>query len=428
MSGMQGAAMKKLLLILLPLLGTAQEGVGLAQLIDHALKHNGQIESRQITIQSKEEEIASAKSAYWPTLDVGGSYSVLTPTSIVQPGRTATLYASVHLELYDGGRKAALLRAKKYEKEASFFEKEAFSKSVTLQIVRHYYTLKQMQANLQALRERSKELKAQIVRVKRFKLTGLATQEAVDKLQSVYDSNQYTIENIKLGIETAKENLKLLSGMAVDSLGSSRFATPHGVHFEWFDVIKTMRAQAMSAGENAKAIDANYMPQVGIGDTYHHSDFDNVETLPPLFGAGGSDAFLVDHQNEVKLSVNMRLFDKGRMKHESEAVRMQKLALLSSLAHAKKEQSMHFKLAAKALETTRAKIKSAQSALKAAQSTYVTIKKKFEAGLVDDIAYLDALAQRTLAEARYKETAYDYEIKKSLYYYYAGKDPKEYIR
>ncbi|SFV90051.1 Probable outer membrane component of multidrug efflux pump [hydrothermal vent metagenome] len=420
--------MKKLLLILLPLLGTAQESVELAQLIDHALKHNGQIESKQIAIQSKEEEIASAKSAYWPTLDVGGSYSVLTPTSIVQPGRTATLYASVHLELYDGGRKAALLRAKKYEKEASFFEKEAFSKSVTLQIVRHYYTLKQMQANLQALRERSKELKAQIVRVKRFKLTGLATQEAVDKLQSVYDSNQYTIENIKLGIETAKENLKLLSGMAVDSLGSSRFATPHGVHFAWFDVIKTMRAQAMSAGENAKVIDANYMPQVGIGDTYHHSDFDNVETLPPLFGTGGSDAFLVDHQNEVKLSVNMRLFDKGRMRHESEAVRMQKLALLSALAHAKKEQSMHFKLAAKALETTRAKIKSAQSALKAAQSTYVTIKKKFEAGLVDDIAYLDALAQRTLAEARYKETAYDYEIKKSLYYYYAGKDPREYIR
>ena len=428
MSGMQGAAMKKLLLILLPLLGAAQEGAGLSQLIDHALKHNGQVKAKQITMQSKDEEVEAAKSAYWPTLDVGGSYSVLNPTSIVQPGRTATVYASVHLELYDGGRKAALLRAKKYDKEASFFEKEAFSKSVTLQIVRHYYTLKQLQANLQALRERSRELKAQIARVKRFKLTGLATQEAVDKLQSVYDSNRYTIENVKLGMETAKENLKLLSGTDVHSLGNSRFVTPHGVHFEWFDTIKTMRAQAMSAGENAKAIDANYMPQVGISDTYHRSNFDDVEALPPLFGAGGSEAFLVDHQNEVKLAVNMRLFDNGRMKHESEAVRIQKLALLSTLAHAKKEQLMHFRLAAKALETTRAKIKSAKSARKAAESTYVTIKKKFEAGLVDDIAYLDALAQRTLAEARYKETAYDYEVKKSLYYYYAGKDPREYIR
>jgi len=106
-----------------------------------------------------------------------------------------------------------VLQAKSYEKEASFFEKEAFAKSVTLQIVQHYYAIKKLQANLHALRERSKELKAQIVRVKRFKLTGLATQEAVDKLQAVYDNNRYTMESVKLNIETAQENLRLLSGI-----------------------------------------------------------------------------------------------------------------------------------------------------------------------------------------------------------------------
>jgi outer membrane protein TolC len=66
--------------------------------------------------------------------------------------------------------------------------------------------------------------------------------------------------------------------------------------------------------------------------------------------------------------------------------------------------------------------------LKAAQSTYSVIRQKFEVGLVDNIAFLDALAQRTLADARYKETVYDYEVRKSIYYYYAGKDPKEFIR
>ena len=200
------------------------------------------------------------------------------------------------------------------------------------------------------------------------------------------------------------------------------------MHFEWFDAIKIMRAQAKAVGENARAIDANYLPQVEVSDTYYRSNYDKTGTLPPIPGLSGGDAFIFDHQNEVKLSLNMRLFDKGRMKHESEAVRLQKLALKSELAHAKKEQMMHFKLAGKTLETTRAKMQSARSALKAAKSTYKTIRKKFEAGLVDDIAYLDALAQKTLAEARYKETLYDYEIKKSLYYYYAGKDPREFVR
>ena len=66
--------------------------------------------------------------------------------------------------------------------------------------------------------------------------------------------------------------------------------------------------------------------------------------------------------------------------------------------------------------------------MKAAKSTYEVIRQKFEVGLVDNIAFLDALAQRTLADARYKETIYDYEVRKSIYYYYAGKDPKEFIR
>jgi outer membrane protein TolC len=103
------------------------------------------------------------------------------------------------------------------------------------------------------------------------------------------------------------------------------------------------------------------------------------------------------------------------------------MALQSEIDYALKEQKKNFKLSEKSLETIRNKLKSVNSALKAAESTYRVIKQKFEAGLVDNIAYLDALSQRTLAQARQKETLYDYEISKSIYYYYAGKSPKEFI-
>jgi outer membrane protein TolC len=166
------------------------------------------------------------------------------------------------------------------------------------------------------------------------------------------------------------------------------------------------------------------MPQVNLSDTYHKSHFDDLVAMP----GGGGDAFLIDHQNKIGVSVNMRVFDMGKMSKESEAVKYQKLALLSQLDQAKKEQRMNFNLARHNLRTTRAKVKSARSALKAATSTYRVLKQKFEVGLVDDIAFLDALAQKTLAESRYKESVYDYEVKKSIYYYYAGKDPKEFIR
>jgi len=355
---------------------------------------------------------------------MGADYSLKTPNYVVSPGQNGNIYAAVSVDLYDGGRKDAILRSRGFEHEASLFEKAAFEKSITLEIVRHYYGIQTLKATLHALQKRAEELKAQIVRVKKFRGAGLSTQEDVDKLVSVYENNNFTLENTKLSLERSEENLKLISGLSAKHLKKNYFAEPRHISFETFETIKMLQAQAKAVGENANALDAGYMPQVNLSDTYHQSHFDDFVSVPGL----GGDEFLIDHQNKVTVSVNMRIFDNGKMAKESEAVKYQKLALLSQIDHAKREQRMNYKLAGKSLRTSRAKLKSSKSALKAASSTYEVIRQKFEVGLVDNIAFLDALAQRTLAYARYKETIYDYEVKKSIYYYYAGKDPKEFIR
>ena len=409
--------------MLLPLFVLAQSH-GLKTFIDSASKTNGLIKAKEINIKAKSQEVEAAKSAYWPTVDIGGEYSLQTPNYLVSPGRTGNAFISANVNLYDGGRKDAIVRSKGFSHEASLFEKAAFEKSITLEISRHYYGIQTLKATLRALQERSKELKAQIVRVKKFRGAGLSTQEDIDKLVSVYENNEFTIENTKLKLETSQENLRLISGITAKQLRRNYFLDPHRVQFEYFEVIKMLQAQANAIGENANAIDAGYMPQVNLSDTYHQAHFDDIIALP---GASG-DEFLVDHQNKLGISVNMRIFDHGKMAKESEAVKYQKLSLLSQIDHAKREQRMNFRLAGKSLSTERSKLKSAKAALKAAESTYNVIRQKFEVGLVDNIAFLDALAQRTLAEARYKETVYGYEVKKSIYYYYAGKDPKEFIR
>ena len=409
--------------MMLPLLLMAQS-YGLKTFIGAASQNNGLLKAKKINVQSKKEQVEAAKSAYWPTVDIGGDYSLQTPNYIVSPGQVGNAYVSANLNLYDGGRKEAILKSRGFEHQASLFEEAAFEKSITLQITKHFYGIQTLKATLKALGERAKELKAQIKRVRSFKGAGLSTQEDVDKLVSVYENNNFTIENTKLLLETREENLRLISGISAKQLKRNYYLDPHRVQFSYFEAIKMMQAQASAVGENANAIDAGYMPQVNLSDTYHRSHFDDQVNVPGLSG----DGFLVDHQNKLGVSVNMRLFDKGKMAKESEAVKYQKLALLSQIDHAKREQKMHFKLASRELRTNRSKLRSAKASLKAAESTYHTIRKKYEAGLVDNIAFLDALAQRTLAEARYKETVYGYEVSKSIYYYYAGKDPKEYIR
>ncbi len=415
--------MKVFLVLFLPLFVFGQS-YGLKTLVDHANKENRLIKAKEIRIKSKQEEVEAAKSAYWPTVDIGASHSSLSPNNIVSPGETSSAFASISMDIYDGGRKSAALRSKKYEKEAYLFEKIAFEKSITLDIVRHYYEIQKFKSTLQALNERSIELKEQIKRVKKFKGAGLSTQEEVDKLQAEYDSNSYTMANAKLELFRSEKNLQLLSGLPAKSLKNNYFEEPENVQFEVFDNIKMLQANANAVGENANVINAGYKPQVNISDTYNKSNFNDTVSMPGF----EDDGLLLDHQNKVMLSVNMRLFDNGKMSKESEAVKYQKLALLSEIEYAENEQEMNFHLSEKSLETIRTRLKSAKSALRAATSTYGVLKKKFEVGLIDNIAFLDALTQKTLAQSRYKETLYDYEIGKSIYYYYAGKDPKEFIR
>lgn len=415
--------MKIVLVLFLPLYIFAQSH-GLKTFINNANKTNGLIKAKEINIQSKKEQVEAAKSAYWPTVDIGADYSLQSPNYVVSPGQVGNVYASVSMDLYDGGRKDAMVRSRGYEHEASLFEKSAFEKSITLEIVRHYYGIKSYKATLHALQERSKELKAQIKRVEKFLVAGLSTQEDIDKLVAVYENNNFTIENTKLSLATSEDNLEVISGLPAKQLKRNYFTEPRQVQFEYFDTIKVMQSNASAIGENANVIDAGYMPQVNLSDTYHQSHYDDFVSAPGIRG----DEFLIDNQNKLGVSVNMRVFDMGKMSKESEAVKYQKLSLLSEIDQAKKEQRMNFKLAGTTLKTTRTKLKSAKAALKAAQSTYSVIRQKFEVGLVDNIAFLDALAERTLADARYKGTVYDYEIRKSIYYYYAGKDPKEFIR
>ena len=73
------------------------------------------------------------------------------------------------------------------------------------------------------------------------------------------------------------------------------------------------------------------------------------------------------------------------------------------------------------------KIKSAKSALVSATSAYKIISKKYDAGIVDNVVYLDALASKTTAQALHEQSLNDLEIAYAEYYFYAGKNIEEFL-
>jgi len=411
--------MKRLLVLVLPALLYAE---GLNTLIESAKNSNHMLKASALNMKAKAKELESQKSSYYPTVDIGAAYMSFNGVSPFQAGDTLNVYAKAGVDLFDGFRKSSLVNQKKSFYEASQYDLASAQKSLTLSVVQDFFNIKSAEATLTALEEKSHQLKADIKKIKKFKAAGLASQDYVDKLLSAYEGNNYQVESLKLNIKTLKNYLSLKSGMEVNTLDATTLATPQTLEFVPSEAIKSLEKQADALDATAKASNASYYPQVRLEDTYGYYDYSRDDGVKKM----GIDQ--LDKQNKIALMANMRLFDNGVVKKQKQAIKIQKQALQEQINQKILEEKIGYKLSLDTLETATVNIKSAKSAFRAAKSVYKTIKAKFNAGIVDQVTYLDALSQKTAAQARFQKAQNDYEIAKATYYFTSNKNIKDYIK
>jgi len=394
----------------------------LQSLIEYANGKNQLIVSSKLLQISKSKELEAQKSAYYPTIDVGLLYQRLDDRSPFMPGDIYSGYAKVGFDIYDGGRKSSLVEQKNHELKSSKYETLAMKKNLSLQIVQDFYNIKNLEASLMAFKEAEKSLDTQLNRVKKFYEVKVATQDDVDRLQSAYDTNIYDIESIKFKIVSLKYSLSLKVTKDIDLLDDSsfkKFTQEDEKFYDFMDSTKSLMAQIDSVKSAAESIDSIYYPNIKLEDTYSLYGYDRTDLLHPE----GPDS-----QNKIILSLNMRLFDKGAVKNTQQVMMINSQAMAQQVAYKNNEQVMQYDLSKHRIQTSKLKIKSALSALVAATSAFKTVEKKYNVGLVDNVAYLDALTVQTRAKALYTKSLNDLEVAYAMYYYYSGKNLEEFLQ
>ena len=408
--------MNKLLYLVIPAI---IYGDNLQGLLDYANTNNNLIISKNLTQKAKQKEVDSSKSASSATIDVGGFYQNLDQKTPNLAGDIYSGYAKISYDIYDGGKKSSITKQKQNELKASTFETTAFKKSLSLQIVQDFFNIKNIDSSILALEEERKSLNAQLQRVQKFYEANLSTKDNVDKLQSAYDTNSYNIQSLKFQKLSVLADLKLKVGKDIPTLENTQFKKPSNLELELDDSINSLKAKESSLKNLAASLNSIYEPQVNISDTYSINEYGRTDSMHPEG---------LDNQNKLMLSVNIRLFDGGTVQKSKQAVMINSRALKSQIDYKIKEQKMQFDLSASRIATSKLKIKSAFSALNSASSTYTTIDEKYKAGIVDNVAYLDALSVKTNATALYKKSLNDLEVAYAIYYFYAGKNIREFIK
>ncbi|MDF1877143.1 TolC family protein [Sulfurimonas sp. SAG-AH-194-L11] len=410
--------MKSLLLLVFPLLLNAES---LKSLLEYAQVNNELVVSQKYIEHSKQKELDAAQSNYYPTIDAALFYQREDDATPFLPGTTYGASLKVGFDVYDGGKKSYTLKQKSNEHSSAIFTYSDTKKFITFAIVQDFYNIKSLEATLDAREEAAKVLEAQLERIVRFYDAKLATSDDVDRLQSAYDSNIYTIDSLKFEILSKKSELELKVGRKIDSLDDSKFKKTLTQESDELDSILALRANKAALNSLSQTVDSYYYPNVKIEDTYSLYGYQDEPSY------AGQQIPQLDNQNKIMATLNMRLVDFGTIREQKAAITLQAAALNEQIKYKSKEQKMQLSLALRRIQTTYLNIKSTQSALKSSRSALKTITKKYNAGIVDNVVYLDALSSLTKAKALNEKSINDLEIAYSMYYYYNSKNIEEFL-
>lgn len=392
----------------------------LNSILDYALSHNELGISKDLDTKKPLLESQSIKRDYFPKIDIGSSYQRSDPRAFGRPGDIYNAQAKISFNIFDGDKKRYQINAKKFEFQSLKFQSKSFKKELQFNIVNLYFKIKTLLANLVAQQRANKYLKAEYKRVKDLFNAGSITEDEVKKIEASLFNTLYQINEIHYKITEAKKELALYVGKSVDNIGDSKITPPVSIiKLDTLDRIKTLKAQQKAIEYNAASMKSAYLPQVNIEDSYN------------IYGYGRTDSFHPkgeDHENQIVLAFNMRLFDNDSVKKQKEAILVQKLSLQKQITYYKKEQKKNIDLALLNIKTIKSQITSAEKSLEAANKAFELISNRYENGAVTVVDYLDALSVKTNVMAQYKMALYNLQVAYATYYLYTNKNIKEFVK
>ena len=382
---------------------------------------NRLVESSKQNLDALKDEYKSVQRGYLPKLDAGASYSINEHEYPNNPKKRANAYGSINYMLYDGGKKYDIYDG--YETNIKSGEKslDALKNNLSLTVIQYYFDYLSLEAKKDAKQKEIEQLTAQEDRIGRFYNAGTTTEDELQKIVSRLQNAIVELQEIELNIITITHNLEYITGTQVSITDGSKLEDINNLIQKnpRFD-IQALDFVTQSEQSVAQAQKSGYYPTVTLDNTFNYYDNNYDRKI--------NDTDINNHQNIASANMKWNLFSFGQTKYQYESKQKEYLASRSNFEYEKNKADVDLQLALKSYNIAKAKIKSTEATLKAAQSAYEIIKSKFENGLIDNVAFLQSLTEKYDAISQHKKAINDLEVKKATIIYHSGEKLQEYIR
>ena len=382
---------------------------------------NRLVESSKQNLDALKDEYKSVQRGYLPKLDAGASYSINEHEYPNNPKKRANAYGSINYMLYDGGKKYDIYDG--YETNIKSGEKslDALRNDLSLTVIQYYFDYLSLEAKKDAKQKEIEQLTAQEDRIGRFYNAGTTTEDELQKIVSRLQNAIVELQEIELNIITITHNLEYITGTQVSITDGSKLEDINNLiqKSPRFD-IQALDFETQSKQSVAQAQKSGYYPTITLDNTFNYYDNNYDRKI--------NDTDINNHQNVASANMKWNLFSFGQTKYQYESKQKEYLASRSNFEYEKNKADVDLQLALKSYNIAKAKIKSTEATLKAAQSAYEIIKSKFENGLIDNVAFLQSLTEKYDAISQHKKAINDLKVKKATIIYHSGEKLQEYIR
>lgn len=408
--------MKKLYFIFLtPLFLYSQN---LEELVNLSIQ-NKLVDSSIQNLDSIKDEYRSVKSGYLPSLDVGAGHSITDNETASLAKNSSKAYASLNYVLYDGGKKSDIYDS--YESTIKSADESvlALKNEIALNVINYYYDYLSNISKKEAKIKEIEQLDSQLQRLSRFLDAGTTTEDEVQKIISRLENAKVVLQEIELNMQTIVHNLEYITGQEVNiqsgsSISEFKNDNEKDLRFD----LKSIEFDLQTKLANSRSEKSAYLPTITLDNTYTYYD-NNYE---------GNYSNDLEHQNILSANLKWNLFSFGKTKYKYESKYKEYLSEKSKFEYEKNKADTDLKLALKAYDISKLKIKSAEANVKAADATFDVIKSKYENGLIDNVAFLESLSEKSDALSQLKTSQNELEIKKANIIYHSGKKLQEYIK
>jgi outer membrane protein len=199
----------------MPTLPPPGSTISLVQAIDIALANNPQTRTAWLSARAAEFALGSARSAYYPEIDVLASATRSRAAVMPQSGTTTIVAPSIALNylLFDFGGRAAEVEQARQTLIAANFENNAAMQDVVLRVQQQYYSLLDAKALLAAQDATLKERRADLDSAQARHDAGVATIADVLQAKTALSQAELTYESIEGNVRTIEGTLETTMGL-----------------------------------------------------------------------------------------------------------------------------------------------------------------------------------------------------------------------